>query len=98
MKFLSISLALITLARSELASHPHCGDAIFEPDFGEMCDNGDEEGCTNWEVDEGYRCFSVSGYPSLCYIPYNLRKKQGKTCGNGQLEEEERCDDGNKKN
>lgn len=60
-----------------------CGNGIVES--GEECDNGNKIGCSfNCKIDQGFKCTSTLGFPSVCSF-----------CGNGILEPGEECDNSN---
>jgi hypothetical protein len=57
---------------------PYCGDSKTDADYGEVCDDGEENG---------------SGYPGSCYADCSGRVDQP-NCGNGRLDDKEQCDSG----
>lgn len=66
---------------------PNCGDSIVTS--GEECDNGNEEGCQDCKVVDGYHCTSVLGKKSVC---------EKNVCGDKVVHKPETCDIGTGKN
>ena len=58
-----------------------CGDAILVS--GEECDNGNQRGCSNCLIVQGFECSDVFYESSVCF-----------SCGNRLVEEPEQCDNG----
>jgi len=59
---------------------PRCGDSIVQVDFGEACDNGDQN--------------SSSTDPSSAYGGCTADCQRGGYCGDGKVNGQEQCDDG----
>ena len=62
-----------------------CGNFILET--GEECDNGNNTGCIDCTIDDGYTC-AADGDLSICtLIPIcgNFIKEDGEECDNGNL-------------
>lgn len=58
----------------------------------EQCDNGNQAGCINCQIQSGWKCAGAAGSPSDCYVDVVVPH-----CGNGIYESSlgEACDDGN---
>lgn len=61
----------------------------------EQCDNGNQPGCINCVIQQGWQCLNTAGQPSKCFV-----NVVAPTCGNGVFEPAlgEQCDDGNVNN